>query len=246
MYLSWNKKTITDFSDENINHLYNEGYVFTRVGKGVMNQTRSVRINLDKFELSSENKRVLRKTENATMEVSPLPDEKYSWEIGKLGKDFYEKKFGNGVFTANKIKELMTAPTSNFNLLLTYTSPFPLSKGEHKGVAVLDDNARRQTLPSLPLVRGGSDASGYAICFQTKNILHYCYPFYDLSSDIPNLGIGMMTRAVVWAKEQGKKYIYLGSAKDASALYKTQFKGFEWWDGKIWKEDVGELKNVLK
>ena len=53
MYLTWAEKTITDFSDANINSLYNEGYVFTRIGKGVMQQTRSVRIDLSKFELSS-------------------------------------------------------------------------------------------------------------------------------------------------------------------------------------------------
>ena len=62
-YLKWQEKTITDFSDENINNLYNEGFVFTRIEKGLMNQTRSVRINLSQFDLSSENRRVLRKTE---------------------------------------------------------------------------------------------------------------------------------------------------------------------------------------
>ena len=61
-YLTWDEKTITDFSPENINSLYNEGYVFTRKEKGIMNQTRSVRIDLSHFELSSENRRILKKT----------------------------------------------------------------------------------------------------------------------------------------------------------------------------------------
>ncbi|MEK7212867.1 MAG: hypothetical protein AAB678_00315, partial [Patescibacteria group bacterium] len=63
MYLSWNNKTITDFSDKNITSLYCEGYLFTREGRGKMYQTRSLRIDLNKFEPSSENKRVLRKNE---------------------------------------------------------------------------------------------------------------------------------------------------------------------------------------
>ena len=63
MYLSWNKKQITNFEDTNINTLYEDGYVFTRVNRGVMNQTRSLRIDLDKFELSSENKRILRRSQ---------------------------------------------------------------------------------------------------------------------------------------------------------------------------------------
>ena len=73
MYLSWNEKTITDFSDENINKLYNEGYIFTRVNKGNLNQTRSIRVNLSQFELSSENRRILRKTENLNLKIKNLP-----------------------------------------------------------------------------------------------------------------------------------------------------------------------------
>ena len=49
MYLKWEEKTIDDFSEKNIESTYNNGYVFTRVGKGVMNQTRSLRIDLGKF-----------------------------------------------------------------------------------------------------------------------------------------------------------------------------------------------------
>ena len=55
----------------------------------------------------------------------------------------------------------------------------------------------------------------------------------------------MMTKAIVWAKEHGKKYVYLGSARDSAALYKTQFKGFEWFDGKEWRDDIDELKKIL-
>ena len=88
-------------------------------------------------------------------------------------------------------------------------------------------------------------AVGYAICFMNKNILHYAYPFYDLDSAIPNLGIGMMTRVLAWAKENGKKYVYLGSAKDSAALYKTQFVGFEWWDGEVWSDNIENLKKTI-
>ena len=54
-YLSWKKQILTDFSSENICTSYADGFVFTRRGKGEMDQTRSVRIDLAKFELSSEN-----------------------------------------------------------------------------------------------------------------------------------------------------------------------------------------------
>ncbi|MFA7653476.1 MAG: hypothetical protein WCX97_00325 [Candidatus Magasanikbacteria bacterium] len=214
-YLKWNEQIITDFSDINVSDLYAHGFLFGRVEKGQMYETRSVRVNLNKFDLSSENRRVLRKIENIQMEKVLIPYSGYTWEIAKLGKDFYETKFGKGTFSANKIKELMTdAQKSNFNKILLYTN--------------------------------NGTPTGYAICFENDELIHYCYPFYDLKSNAMNLGIGMMTRAIVQAKENNKQYIYLGSASTPAALYKTQFNGFEWWDGKMWNIDVEELKNILK
>jgi len=121
-YLSWDQKIIENFSDEKINALYDKGYVFTRLGKGVMQQTRSLRIDLSKFELSSENKRVLKKNEGLDLNIKTIPYENYEWTIGKMAKDFYDKKFGKGVFSANKIKELLTNPDkSNFDTLFVYS-----------------------------------------------------------------------------------------------------------------------------
>ena len=216
-YLKWDEKTITDLSNENINRMYNDGYVFTRKGKGVMNQTRSLRIDLSKFELSSENRRILKKTGDIGLKTHDLPYSEYSWEIGKIGKDFYTKKFGADTFSANKIKELLTTK-HNFNKLFIY--------------------------------KNEKEIIGYSICFENKEILHYSYPFYilDPMSSVfnPNTGMSMMIQAVQYAKNSGKKYIYLGSAKDAKAKYKLQFKGLEWFDGERWSENLEELKNVLK
>src|SRR3989338_4065931 len=122
MYLSTNTQTISDFSDANINALYSEGYVFTRVGRGVMKQTRSLRIDLSKFETSSENRRILKKNQNIIYHLSSIPFANYHWSIGKLAHDFYTTKFGKGTFSANKIKELLTDQNkSNFNQLFVYS-----------------------------------------------------------------------------------------------------------------------------
>lgn len=226
-YLKWDETTITDFSGTNINALYSQGYVFTRIGKGVMQETRSVRVDLSKFELSSENRRILRKTEDVRLKTENLPYEKYDWTIGKMAKDFYSEKFGDGTFSANKVKELLTdTEKSNFNVLLTYS----MNNGT---------------------IEQWNNQIGYAICHETNELLHYCYPFYELSlitdhlSPIKDLGLGMMLRAIIWAKENGKKYAYLGSAQRPSDTYKMQFKGVEWWDGDDWKSDEEELKKAL-
>lgn len=254
-YLSWDKKTIDDFSPENINSLYNQGFVFVRTGHGMMEQTRSLRIDLAKFKLSSENKRILKKTEGLELQTSPLPYSEYHWSIGKLAKDFYTKKFGDGTFSANKVKELLTdKEKSNFNVFLQYDfSPY---KGELEGVFSKENvvkntsSAQRKTPPMPPLI-GEENASlpyntiGFCICHETNEILHYCYPFYNPESTIPNLGMGMMIRAIIYAQENGKKYIYLGSFQRPTDVYKLQFEGLEWWDGRCWNDNIRKLKTIL-
>ena len=216
-YLKWNETTIQDFSPENINSLYNQGYVFTRVEKGYMNQTRSLRIDLSKFELSSENRRVLRKSENLKLETKDLPMSDYHWSLGKLAKDFYDTKFGDGIFSANKVKEILTTE-QNFNKFFVY--------------------------------KINEEEIGYCIVHETNGIIHYSYPFYNLESKtqnlIPSLGMSMMLKAIVYAQENNKKYIYLGSAQRPTDIYKLQFKGLEWFNGEKWSEDLEELKSILK
>lgn len=208
-YLHWQEKKLEGASAEEITKAYDEGFVFTRIDRGVMHQTRSVRIDLSKFELSSENRRVLKKVEGIGIEDFDLPYAGYSWEIGKLAKDFYETKFGHGVLSANIIRKIMKEKL-NFNLLLKY-----------------NDN-------------------GYVICYKNDEILHYSYPFYDLVKASKDMGMGMMTKAVVWAKEKGLKYIYLGSLQRPGDVYKLQFEGLEWFDGKEWKRYLEGAKKILK
>lgn len=207
-YLHWKEEKITNFSEKNITNLYNKGFVFTRIDKGVMHQTRSARINLSKFELSSENRRILKKGEGITLVKNEIPYSGYSWEIGKIAKDFYDKKAPDS-FSVNKIKELITTP-HNFATLLTYSN------------------------------------LGYAICYENKEMLHYCYPFYDLEKSPKDMGLCMMIKAVVSAKKNGLKYVYLGSLQRPGDVYKLQFEGLEWFDGKRWKKDMEEVKDVLK
>lgn len=218
-YLNWDTKIIADLSPENIAKMYDAGYVFTRVDKGVMNKTRSFRVNLSVYEASSENRRILRKNEHLSMTTMPLPYIEYSWEIGKLAKDFYDGLGAN--FSANKVKELLTEKDStNFTTLLVFT------------------DTRTQV------------AVGYAICYEGGPIgntfLHYSYPFYVQDPAEPSRGLGMMTMAIEWAKTSGKKYAYLGSLQRPSDTYKLQFHGSEWFDGKNWRVDTEELKEILK
>jgi arginyl-tRNA--protein-N-Asp/Glu arginylyltransferase len=238
-YLKWAEEKINDCNEQKINTLYNDGFLFGRNEKNVLYQTRSLRIDLATFELTSENRRILRKTEGVLVTKHSLPYSKYSWEIGKLAKDFYTTKFGEGTFSANKIKELLTNPSkSNFTGLLVYNRHSEQSeeflKPNHKGSLAIaqDDTEKDETV-------------GYCIILETADLIHYCYPFYKLDIELANLGLGMMLKAIMYAKDQGKKYIYLGSAQRPTDTYKLQFEGLEWFDGQKWQTNFEKLKQLL-
>ncbi len=230
-YLNWDTKIVTDLSPETLAVLYQQGYVATRVDKGVFNQTRSVRIRLTNFELSSENRRILRKVEKVSLEVHPLPYADYHWSIHKLAKDFYTTKFGEDTFSANKIRELLSEQgKSSFNTLLVF----------REGVVSSDTGATKGRV------------LGYCIALKTDTLLHYSYPFYKLDEEtapggaLSSLGLGMMTMTLEWAKNAGLSYVYLGSLQRPSDTYKLQFSGLEWFDGEKWRSDVEPLKEILK
>lgn len=202
-YINFKTITLDNSSDDTINNMYDNGFVMTRIDKGVMNQTISLRIRLSDFDLTSENRRILRKNEDITLQVNQLPliQSEYSWKIHQQGKNFYTQKFGDNTFSASKLKELITTWHNFSHLFMFY----------HTSLA---------------------DPIGYAICLKTDKILHYCYPFYDLvfAQNHSNLGMGMMLKSIIHAKENGFQYIYLGSLSRQQDNYKLQFLGLEKWD----------------
>lgn len=78
------------------------------------------------------------------------------------------------------------------------------------------------------------------------NVAFYYYAFYDLDYLSRNLGMYMMTRVVADLAERGFDSIYLGSCYSRSALYKTQFDGFQFWNGFSWSPDVKQLKYLIQ
>ncbi len=212
-------KEITIKSTDDIDNLYNEGFVFVRKGKGVMQQIRSLRLDLRDFELTSENRRILKKTENISIEKENLPYNKYNYNIHKMGFIYYKTRFGDKVMTANKIKEMFTSmDKSNMNSVLVYK----------------DRNLNKMEF-----------AQGYALSYINKYMIHYSYPFYDLSYFNLNMGICMMLKAIIFAKEHNLDYVYLGSVYKKESIYKLQFRGLSWFDGEIWNQDISALKEKL-
>jgi len=202
MYSKLDSIVHTDVSNDSIEFLYAKGFVFTRIRKGSLDKVISCRVNLKEFTLTSENRRILKNNADLTLKLVTLPYESYSWKIGKMGLDFYSQKFGKGIMSANKIKEMFIDPSkSNMNAVFEYAFP----------------NTDRPV--------------GYCLAFRTPKIIHYSYPFYDQDQG-KNIGMAMMLKAIVYAKENNFEYIYLGSERK----YKLQFKGVETFDGQKWNK----------
>lgn len=226
-YYKTNIQDTENLTEEEIIELYDNGYLLTRLHE--LHQTRSLRIDLEKFELTSENRRIRKKTEKLNSSVFGIPLRKNptNWRIHSLGKLFYKQKFDDVSFSASKIRELLNTNKHLFNKLFVYFSKSNLRAGET--AATIDHT---KTL-------------GYAICYQNKVLLHYSYPFYDLNQDtIPNLGMGMMLSAILSAKKGKLRYVYLGSYTRPTDKYKLQFNGLEWWDGQNWNQSLDDLKKT--
>ena len=43
-----------------------------------------------------------------------------------------------------------------------------------------------------------------------------------------------MDMEIAWARKQGAAYFYAGAGYEKSSVYKSQWKGFEWWNGTRW------------
>lgn len=77
-----------------------------------------------------------------------------------------------------------------------------------------------------------------------KEIAHFWFSFYDLSLVHKSLGLWLMINNICRAKEQGKKYFYLGTVYGQKALYKTAFKNIEYWDGHEWISNLKKIKSL--
>lgn len=151
-YSSTGYVVINDQDPQVIIELYEKGFLATRIQKGHFIKTRSVRVNLTKFTLSSENKRILKKFD-LNIKFKELPTT-FDKEMFFMAKNFYDRKFGKDTMSAYKIKEIITSQT-NFNLVLTFCSK---NDNQNLGFCFCKE-----------------------VKYNNTSILHYAYPFYSIT-----------------------------------------------------------------
>jgi hypothetical protein len=94
--------------------------------------------------------------------------------------------------------------------------------------------------------RTGHEVGAVTLYLEPGKMAYYYYAFYDLNYYPRNLGMFMMTSAVSLFREAGYQHLYLGSCYLENALYKTQFKGAEFFNGVRWSSDLKELKYLIE
>ncbi len=92
----------------------------------------------------------------------------------------------------------------------------------------------------------GGEVGTVLMYLEPPAMAFYYYAFYDLGWADRGLGMYMMTAAVEHFARLGYGMVYLGTCYSGRALYKTQFRGVEFFNGFRWSADVGELKAILR
>lgn len=200
-------------AEDSAETIYRSGFLPTRHLENVYYLSRSLRVNLELFDLSSENKRILNKTADFEADLIPLANFNYTPAVQKMCKEYAEEKIGRGVFSSQSIKSIF-------------------KKGVFNYVFVFKKIADQTSV-------------GYVICYVGGNLIHYAHSFYKSEFIGQGLGARMMLQAVMWAKQSHKKYVYLGTGYLKESLYKTEFKGVEFFNGFRWNDNLFELKKLI-
>jgi arginyl-tRNA--protein-N-Asp/Glu arginylyltransferase len=93
---------------------------------------RQIRVNLEKFEPSSENRRIFRKGEGVNVELVPREKFEYTPERRQFFKTYADAKFGSDVMTFERLDSLFSTPIISHLLVFTDTAT-----GKEIGVATL-------------------------------------------------------------------------------------------------------------
>jgi arginyl-tRNA--protein-N-Asp/Glu arginylyltransferase len=92
----------------------------------------------------------------------------------------------------------------------------------------------------------GAEIGAVTLYLEPGRLAYYYYAFYDLAYHSRNLGMFMMTFAVNFFARQRLPFLYLGSCYSENALYKTQFRGGEFFNGVRWSTSLDELKYLVR
>ncbi len=179
---------------------------------------RSVRININDFKDSSENRRVNDKV--TALNISYEIIEKNNFDIlddsfQNFCTNYAKERFKNGEMGADRFNYIINKE------YLTHIIEF------------------KSTDAIIGYV--------FVSLSKENRFIHYWYAFYNTDYFKYSIGKWMMWKILKMAQDLSLDYAYLGTCYGESALYKVKdFKGAEFFDGHGWNGDIKVLKSLCK
>lgn len=208
-------------TQDELAEIYTRGFLpYTgnlKIKKDIFYLARSVRVNLENFSDTSENRRVNRITSELGIHVDVISKNKFDAENPEFlsfCQQFAEERFDGGRMDKDRIRHIFHCGT--FSHIIVFQSVEKIY--------------------------------GYVFAAIHGDMLHYWYSFFDIAFLKSHaLGKWMMWRAIRWAKDNGLKYVYLGTCYKTKALYKVRdHNGVEFFDGVRWNNDTKLLKHLCQ
>jgi arginyl-tRNA--protein-N-Asp/Glu arginylyltransferase len=195
--------------------IFNQGFLPSTHNLDRYYMSRQIRVRLDAFKQSSENRRIMRKCPSISYELLTREEFDFTAEKRDFCRHYADIKFGNDVMSEKRLDSLIGSRIISHILVYRDTE-------------------------------SGRDVGYVTLFLEPTKLAYFYYSFYDLNYYERNLGMYMMTTAVDFFKNQDYDFLYLGTCYRKNALYKTQFAGFEFFNGFRWSNDLKELKYLIK
>jgi hypothetical protein len=208
-------------SQAELTDIYEQGFLPYTGNLGIEGDifylARSLRVDLDRFDDTSENRRVNRLLEPLNVQLKIIKKEDFdlnSTEFVSFCQDYISQRIGDDNMSMERWQYITSRET---------------------GTHIFQFTTEGKLL-------------GFVFAALNNDILHYWFAFFDTEyMRTHSLGKWIMWRTIRWAKDNGLKSVYLGTAYKSSALYKIRdHKGLSYFDGSGWNKDVERLKELCK
>ncbi|MBK9929058.1 MAG: arginine-tRNA-protein transferase [Saprospiraceae bacterium] len=207
-------------SRSDLEFIYSNGFLpYTgnlEIRADIFYKSRGIRIVLDHFSDTSENRRVQRKIASFNIKESVIPIESFDqWdEFFDFAKKYSNVRIGDHKMPLERIKYISSRK------YLTHIIQF---------------NQDDKVIGYILVVISDSFMHFWFSFYDTT----------FLEQNIP-LGKWLMWKCIHIAKAMDKSYIYLGNGYQKSSLYKTRdFKGVEYYNGNSWSSDLEKFQFLV-
>lgn len=201
--------------------LYSRGFLPYTGDTSLVHDTfylaRSLRVDLQKFQSSSENRRVDRKIEPLAIQMQIFEKKDFDFQdeaFKRFCSDYAEERFSGGSMQAERLAYVLERE------MLTHIIAFTSGDKIYGYVFTVMEG----------------DMLHYWFSFYDTEYMRS-----------HSLGKWMMWKVIAWAQQEQLTYVYIGTCYKERSLYKVRdHKGAEFFDGAKWNTDTQLLKDLCK